>query len=194
MIMDGTEKLLQAIEAFRDEARVRDEKNEARFEEHGVKLDAHGAKLDAHGAALSTLTAEVARHASQLFQLSEAQVGVAKSSAYAAELAARAMTMASTASDDTRKMVESAMVIQKDAIAGVVREVVAPVVTEIETLRANDAAVTATLENQDTQLANVVRLLSTLARWQNHWAVKAGIALAGLIGAGIAGYFGARGH
>lgn len=195
--------ILRAVEALRGD-----------FETHRgdltTKFERLEAKTDAHAGALGNLTNEVAAHRSQLAELATAQVSTAKAASAAAEISAQALAKANSSQDENAKMVQSAMHIQKDAIAAAVTAAVAPVVENVAKLEKNDADRAATLEGQNVSLAalkksdeetavtlgahgkkidGVVTSLGTiasgvakLARWQDHWAVKVGIGVAAAAG------------
>ncbi len=190
--MSDLEPVLSALTEVRDEARAGREDDRAERKIIVDRLDQHEERLAQHGSALTTLGTEVASHTSQLAKLAESQISVARSASIAAELAATALSKVNSSQDETRKMVESAMSIQSTSIAKAVTDALGPVVNEIETLKKNDTAQTLTLAGQNTQLALVVSLLSQLASWKNHWAVKVAIVIAGIVGAGVAGYIGGR--
>ncbi len=105
-----------------------------------VRFEQLEAKTDAQGKVLETLTAEVAVHHSQIAELAAAQVRTASASSAAAELAAQALAKINTVHDDTRKMVESAMTIQKGAIANAVKEAVQPVSDDVDLLKKSTTA------------------------------------------------------
>lgn len=92
-----------------------------------------------HAHALGTLTNQVAEHTKNIADQASAITSIAKSAATAAELSAQALKGVNTAKDDTRKMVESAMAIQKGAIESTVREVVKPILDDVDGLKTSGA-------------------------------------------------------
>ncbi|HVJ94877.1 MAG TPA: hypothetical protein VM580_34075 [Labilithrix sp.] len=91
----------------------------------------------AHGEALKTLANQVSEHTKNIADQSSALTSVAKSAAVAAELSAQALSKVNTAQDEAKKMVESAMAIQKGAIESAVRVAVQPILDDVE--RQNEA-------------------------------------------------------
>lgn len=130
---ESTTTLLRAIEEVRDEARDRDKRTDARLE----KLEG---KASAQATTLSHLGSEVSKLASQHAELATAQVSVAKAAGIASELAAQAMSRVSTSQDDTRKMVESAMIIQKGVISAEMAQAVSPIAKAVDDLTKRDAS------------------------------------------------------
>ncbi len=192
--MSDLEPVLRAIAEVRDEGRAREVKTDAMFAAAEVKTEARFTLVESRLADVASLGESNAKH---IGELNGSLLRVASGAAKAVDLALEAKTQASGARDEATKIVESALIIHGASIAGsvndVVKKAVEPLSLKIDSLEKNDEKQAVSLANQDTQLVRVVDLLSTLARWQNHWAVKAGIAVAGLVGAGVAGYFGA-GH
>jgi ABC-type transporter Mla subunit MlaD len=92
----------------------------------------------AHGDALKTLADQVNANTKNISEQATAITNVAKSAAVAAELSAQALAKVSTAQDDARKMVESAMAIQKGSIALAVTEAIQPVLNDVESLKASN--------------------------------------------------------
>ncbi len=81
-------------------------------------------QLEIQGKALFTLGTEVGQHRSQIAELASAQVSSAKAAAAAADIAAHALKTAHSSQDETTKMVQSAMEIQKGAIESAVQNAV----------------------------------------------------------------------
>lgn len=111
-------EILAAVHELRDEVTKRFERLET--------------TQGSHGDTLRTLTNQVAENTKHITELTSAQVSVAKSAAVAADLSAQALAKANTSQDDARKMVESAMTIQKGAIASAVTEAVRPIQGDVD--------------------------------------------------------------
>lgn len=136
---DSTVAILTAFEALRADVTTQVSRIES--------------KTDAQGTALKHLTNEVASHGKQISDLAQAQVSTAKAAAAAAEIAAQSLAKANTSQDENAKMVQSAMLIQKDTIAAAVTTAVAPIASKVEGLERNDADQAKTLDAQNVELA-----------------------------------------
>lgn len=169
--MDGTDRLLEAIE--RVEAKV--DAGEHRFA-------AIEAEQTNQRKALQTLTDEVATHRKLISEQAESLTAVAKASAVASEIAAKALRNATDGKDEVAKMVESAIAIQNRQIAGIVATQLAPLVKRLSDLEAGDA-------KRGEALVKLEPVLKQLASWQSSPWFKAGLFFGGALVALLAKYF-----
>jgi uncharacterized coiled-coil protein SlyX len=86
----------------------------------------------AHGKTLVTLSDQVTQNTKNIADQATALTSVAESAAIAAKISAQALSRVGTVQDDTQKMVESAMAIQKGAIATAVKDAVKPLEKQAE--------------------------------------------------------------
>lgn len=114
---EGTLVILAALDNVRTEFSARLD----RVENEQAKL----------GGTVKTLINQVAQHDKNIAEQASAITSIAKSAAVAAELSAQALSKVSTAQDEARKMVESAMVIQKGAIEAAVAQAVDPIMKDV---------------------------------------------------------------
>lgn len=126
---DGTEqRLLSAIEErfdkFESSQIERFERLERTHTERFERLESNARHL----------TTEVAAHGKQLYALGEASVSTARAAAAAAEISAQALAKAGSVQDDARKMIESAMAIQKGSISHEVEAAVKPIAAKVDML------------------------------------------------------------
>ncbi len=184
--MSDLEPVLRAIAEVRDEGRAREVKTDAMFAAAEVKTNARFNAVELKLADVASLGESNAKH---IGELNGSLLRVASGAAKAVDLALEAKTQAAGARDEATKIVESALLIHGASIAAsvndVVKRAVEPILVEVTGLKDNDVS-------QNKQFASIVQMLSKFLRWQDHWALKVGVVLAMLIGATVAGYFGAR--
>lgn len=197
------QKLLAAIEEVRDEARERDKRTDARFE----RLESRLEEAVAEG---RTNTKNIAEQADALTR-------VASAAAKAVDLALEAKRQLANTTDDTTKIVQSALQIHGASIAmtvdAAVNKAVEPIKSDIAELKRSDEAQTLAMKAQDGVLADqnaalkdhgekidtVVKSVGTIATgvsklvtWRSHWAIKAAAIVGIALGAAAYGYCNAR--
>lgn len=173
--------ILVALGGLRDEVRQTREESAQRGKETAARLEKLEETASFHAQSLKRLTDEVTAHGKQISGIVDAQTSTARAASLAAELSAQAHAKVNAVHDETRKMVESAMEIQRGAITSAVGEAVKPLADDIAAIKASDAEQTRALALQDERLALTVKLLSDLSRYKNHWAFKVGLVIGGLI-------------
>ncbi len=156
------------------------------------RFEAVETRQDQQATTLQRLANEVTENAKNMAEQAAALTRVSSSAAVASELAAKAMARSSSAQDDTQKMVESAMTIQKGAIAAAVTEALAPVITEVHALKTsykhlekNDETQNATLLQQNTALAELGTGVKTLLKLATSPRVAAYVAIGAMLGGAV---------
>lgn len=97
----------------------------------------------------------------------------ASAAAHAVDISLGAQRRANDATDEATKVVTAAMTIHSTSVAAAVKTAIQPLADEVDVLKKNDVA-------QNAQFKLVLSMLGTLAKWQNHWAFKVGLLIAGI--------------
>lgn len=198
-LSDATgQRVLNAIAEMRTEARERDVKIDARFE-----------RLES---SIEEVRAETKGNSKNIGEQADALTRVASAAAKAADLALEAKKQAANASDETTKVVESALRIHGASIAMSVDQAVkaslAPLAADVEAVKKDGAEKTTalqalkksdeetekTLKDHGAKIDGVVTSIGTIAkgvarllRWQDALWFKIAIVAAVLVGGFVAG-------
>ncbi len=155
-----------------------DERLDGKIREDERRFERIEAKAEKTDGAVHTLQTEVTLHRSQIAEILEMQISVAKSASVAAELSALALAKSSTSSDDNRKMVESAMAIHGSAIAAAVTSAVRPLAVEVEDLKKND-------KTQNESLDAIGSGIKTLVRFAGSKRIAAYVTIGAIVGGAL---------
>lgn len=148
--LDAIMAMLQKADARLDKADARD----AAFEE---RFDATDERFEAVEKTQRDMFDRMEQLATQQRQTMSTSGAIERSANAAFELANRALKESDAAKDETRKMVESAMAINKTTIAETVGEVVKPITSDIEALKGNDTSQNTTLAAQNAGIVLIAR-------------------------------------
>lgn len=202
--MPLAQKVLSAIEASRDEARERDKKADVRFEQLESQIKDVSTQLESQ---IKEVAVKTDANTRLIGEQAEAITRVASAAAKAADIGLEAKQAAGEAGSRSTQIVESAIRIHGASIGvsinDAVKESLKPLAVDVESLKRSDAdqaIALAALKKSDeetavaisdqgkkidgvvTSVGTIASGVAKLARWQDHWAVKVGIAVAAASG------------